>query len=640
MPTNTLTSLAMLKVNIDQGRDYLDYISPFILHVLVEHSPDPITDQVVSEFIRQQFGLQIPARTIQIVLKRISRRYSLKKDLGVYRIVGELPNPQLATKQSEAELHINAVCEGLRQFSQDTIRPISTQEDAVAAMLAFLSEFDISCLRAHLRGTTIPTLEGRHQADIILVSDYIQHVQQTDLQQFKSLLILVRGHMLANALLSPDLSNATKTYRKVTFYLDTPLLVRRLGIEGEHKQAATRELIALLSKLGGKVAAFSHSREELHRVLQGAADHLESPIGRGAIVWEARRRGTTRSDLLLLAESIDNKLSEAGIATEGTPSYVVNLQIDETAFEQVLDDEVSYYNPRAKEYDVNSVRSIYVIRGRTPVLSIEKARAVFVTSNSGFARAAWEYSKQYESSQDVSSVITDFTLANAAWLKSPMGAPSVPTTQLLAFSYAALNPPKDLWTKYMREIDRLEAEGTITERDHQLLRSSPLVYSELMHLTLGEDAALTSETVTETLERVSNEIRKEETEKLTSSESALRKTQEELKASRDLHREIQEHVYWQCRQRAKLFANLIASIIGLLLIGDIVASAILLLSGTFVVALISLPVIVVVGVLTLVGRWFGLSVIDIRQRIQDWRLTNLLKDREADMGIDLSEGNG
>ena len=29
--TNTLTSLAILKVTIDGGRDYLDYLRPFIL---------------------------------------------------------------------------------------------------------------------------------------------------------------------------------------------------------------------------------------------------------------------------------------------------------------------------------------------------------------------------------------------------------------------------------------------------------------------------------------------------------------------------------------------------------------------------------------------------------------------------------
>ena len=41
MSTATLTSLAILKVNLDQGNDYLDYLRPFILQVLVEHKPDP-----------------------------------------------------------------------------------------------------------------------------------------------------------------------------------------------------------------------------------------------------------------------------------------------------------------------------------------------------------------------------------------------------------------------------------------------------------------------------------------------------------------------------------------------------------------------------------------------------------------------
>ena len=60
MSTVTLTSLAILKVHIDQGNDYLDYLRPFILQVLVEHKPDPVTIEVVSDYIRTQFGLEIP----------------------------------------------------------------------------------------------------------------------------------------------------------------------------------------------------------------------------------------------------------------------------------------------------------------------------------------------------------------------------------------------------------------------------------------------------------------------------------------------------------------------------------------------------------------------------------------------------
>jgi len=67
--SSTLTSLAMLKVTIDQGGDYLDYLKPFVLHVLSKYRPSPIIDSKIKEFIIKEFGLEIPERTIQIVLK-------------------------------------------------------------------------------------------------------------------------------------------------------------------------------------------------------------------------------------------------------------------------------------------------------------------------------------------------------------------------------------------------------------------------------------------------------------------------------------------------------------------------------------------------------------------------------------------
>ncbi len=81
MATNTLTSLAILKVNVDQGRDYLDYLRPFILQILVEYKPDPITDTVVSKHIRERFGLEIPERTVQIVLRRLAKTHVINREL-------------------------------------------------------------------------------------------------------------------------------------------------------------------------------------------------------------------------------------------------------------------------------------------------------------------------------------------------------------------------------------------------------------------------------------------------------------------------------------------------------------------------------------------------------------------------------
>ena len=638
MTSNTLTSLAILKVNIDQGKDYLDYLRPFILQVLVDHKPDPITNRVVSEYIYEQFGLKIPERAIEIVLKRISRKHFLKRDHGIYRITGDLPDPQIAAKQSGAKRHIDAVLWGLRQFSQDTIKPISSDEDAVISICAFLAKFDIICLRAYLQGTAIPSLGGTRQTNIVLVSDYIQHMQRTDPERFESFLVLVQGHMLANALLCPDLRDSLSTFKGVTFYFDTPLLVQSFGVEGEAKQAATNELIDLLISLEGEVAAFSHSRDELQRVLEGAAAKIDAHEGRGHIIFEARRQGTTKSDLLLLAGQIDEELTRTGIQVKNTPRYIKDYQIDERVFEQMLDDEISYFNERARDYDINSVRSIHALRKGTCPPSIEKSQAIFVTSNSAFARAAWQYGQQYEISREVSSVITNFSLANVAWLKAPMGAPQLPKTEILAFSYAALQPSSELLNNYLTEIDRLENTGKISARDHQILRSDPRVYDELVDLTLGDETSLTEETVTETLKRISREIRKEETGKLDIEKEAHRKIQDKLTTLFEQNEKIQKNLYWRCRRRSKICSWIPTSIISLLLVLGFlvnlgVQSTATLLKWGFTAAF------VVFALCALGNVFLGSTVKLFHDRVQKWCLTWLLKRESAATGVDLTKFN-
>lgn len=550
MTSSTLTSLAMLKVHVDQGHDYLDYLRPFILQVLVDHQINPVTDAVVKDWIRSDFGMEIPARAIQVVLKRLSRNHPIEKKDGVYQVTGTLADPRIGAEKASAERHINAVLTGLRVFSKTTAKPITIDDEADVAVRAFLSQFDIQCLRAYLRGTAIPDIEGHHNAQIVLVSKYVLDLQKSDPERFDSFLIVVQGHMLANALLCPDLQSLPKTYDGVTFYLDTPLLVRLLGLEGEAKKDSISDLIELLISLGGRVGAFEHSRNELESVIKGAASHIESFRGRGAIVAEARQRGTTKSDMLMLAGQIDEKLSESKVNVIPTPRYVANFQIDETAFSKTLDGELQYSNPYAKDYDINSVRSIYVLRAHSSPQNVEKCKAVVVTCNTAFARAAFRYGDKHQESREVSTVITDFSLANMAWLKAPMGAPSIPMREVLAFSYAALQPSQAIWDKYLSEVEKLERQKTITARDLQLLRSSQLAQEELMSLTLGEEESLSEQTITAVLDRVTGEIKREENDKLSAEKRAHNQTQEKLVAERNEKLLIQQRIYWRSDRTA------------------------------------------------------------------------------------------
>lgn len=631
MSTNTLTSLAILKVAVDQGNDYLDYLRPFVLHVLSDSDSTTFTPAMVRTRVQNVFGLDVPTRTVAIVLRRLSRRHPLRRDHGAYQKTGRLPDTGLPSRRAHAERHIESIVHALRAFADGTACPLPTDDAAVAAICAFLAKFDITCLRAYLRQTAIPQLRGTHQSSIVLVSNFVDHIQKTNPERFGSFVVLVQGHMLANALLCPDLQNAPKTYRRVAFYLDTPLIIRRLGLEGGATQSAVRELIALVGELGGKIAVYAHTCDEVTRVVRHAADYLDRPDGQGAIIFEARRRGTTKSDLILLAESIDDKLRARGVSVVATPPYARESQIDEAAFERVLDTKINYRNPNAKTYDINSVRSTYVLRGRGSARSVEKARAVFVTSNSALADAAWEYGQQHESSHDVSSVITDFALANIAWLKAPMKPSSVPTTQLLAFSYAALQPSDDLWTKYLMEIDRLEQEGTITVRDHQLLRSSPHVGRTLVELTRGDPEAISLGSVKDTLAVVTEEMNKEGTARLDAEKAAHRATRNALAAEQETLRDIGSNLRWQCRRWAKWLASGCAVALTIVLVIGLLAGIGFGGSSWFVTG--SSAVLVV---LTLANLMFGSTVrklhLSLVRRCYHW----LVRKRGKWLGVDVT----
>jgi len=626
----------MLKVHVDQGQDYLDYLRPFILQVLVASRPDPITDVVVRDHIRASFGLEIPERAIQVVLKRLSRKYPLKKMGCIYRVTGSLPDPRIAAEKADAERHIKAVIADLREFSKNTAKTIASDEEAVSAICAFLAQFNIPCLRAYLRGTAIPTIEGHQDGQIVLVSKYVLALQSTSPERFNSFMVVIKGHMLANALLCPDLQFAPKTYRGVTLYLDTPLLVRRLGLEGEAKRTAVESLITLLLNLGAKVATFSHSRDELEHVILGAAQHIEARDGRGAIVMEARNQGTSKSDLLVLAGQIDDKLKDARVEVIPTPKYIEDFQIDETAFEKALDDEVSYFNPRAKEYDINSVRSIYVLRAHTSPNNLERAKAVLVTSNAGFARAAFQYGQKHEESREVSSVITDFSLANMAWLKAPLSAPALPMTEVLAFSYAALQPSKELLDKYMCEIDKLEKQGKISSRDHQLLRSSRLAQDELMNLTLGEEDALTEQTVTETLKRITEEIKKEESGKLQMEHASHQETQGKLAEERAARERVQERLYWRADRRAKACSHCISAFIIVLIVGGF-AVGVGLRSNNSLLGWMLVACSGVLLLLSLGNLIFGTTVRDLHQWMYVRCLRWFIKREAVATGLDFGD---
>jgi len=230
-------------------------------------------------------------------------------------------------------------------------------------------------------------------------------------------------------------------------------------------------------------------------------------------------------------------------------------------------------------------------------------------------------------------VITDFSLANMAWLKAPMGAPSIPTTELLAYSYAALQPSKVLLDKYLSEIDKLQKQGKISARDHQLLRSSTIAQEELMRLTLGDEAALTEETVTETLRRVSSDIKREESEKVRQEQESHRRTRQELAVTMAARESLQRRTYWRCRRKSQLCAwGVSCAVFVTLVLG--IAAGLGLRAESPVVGWVLLLGSSFLAIASLANLLFGTTAQHIHQATQARCLTYFLRQEAKATGID------
>ncbi len=630
----------MLKIKTDADQDYLNYLDSFIISCLSSLVEENITEDKVVDALSTKYGLAIPNRTVQIILQRFAKSSYINKNHGTYTISNKLPKPDIENKKADAERHINAVVKDIKYFWQRTNSHAFTDDEIMKSITSVLSDFTTPALSAYLRGTVIPDPGEHTTKNHILVGKYLLEVSTNNPERFESFLVLLQGHMISNAILCPDLKGVSNSYENVTFFLDTPFVVQYFGFEGVYKQESAKELITLLKKLKGKVGLFKHTFEEVEMVLSVSAGYIDKEDGRGPIVDEARRKNTTKSDILLFVGKLQKELENEKISVIPSPRYSEKFQIGESEFEQLLGEEMRYSNKNAKRYDINSVRSIYELRKGSSPPSIEKSKAILVTTNSAFAKAAFRYGQEnYKETKSVSSVITDFSLGNMAWLKAPMDAPSLPAKSLLAYSYASMSPPKALLSKLLEEIEKLAKSGDITAHDHQLFRSNPMVNDELVSMTMGSDASLSKETVVEMINRIENEITKEGKEKLNQEQLEHQKTKEKNKKLLVEKEEQIKKAHSRCDKKANRRYNILLSIFFLILIAGFIFSVVGYRSSNVVVSNILLFAFLVISLLSTYNLCQGVTIKNIGRKMSNRYKKKCLEKEEVRLGYKFKKEN-
>jgi hypothetical protein len=506
---SALTSLAILKVNHDQNRDYISNFVPFVAQVIRDARQDEISLPEVQKGVREEFALKMPQGALNTILHRTCKLGYVEKGRGIYRRnATKLAGLDLGSVRSRVKRQQLALLKDLTEFAIEDYGVDWGVGEAERALLGYLSTRGTAILTAAVDGSAIDAPVPVDNSGLI-VNAFVAEAAESKPNAFEFLLTLVKGSMLADVLYLPGtFEGANRKFGETEFFLDTGFVLRAIGYSSPEASEPARELLALLEKQSVRLRMFEHSRDEALAVMDYGARALTpgSQLSLSRPSEFLRSEGWTASDVEEFIAKVPLKLSALGIEVVAKPRYQRCLGIDEAGLEQKLKEELPEQRSEARRRDVDSLAAISRVRRGEASHDLENCGAVLVTTNGALVSVGVEFFRGQGSHKAVSPVIHAHDLTWIAWLKLPTAAPDLPRLQVIADSFAALNPPEELWRKYTTQIARLREHGEVSDEDFHILRYSIEARRALQSQTLGDADVFTEGSVPEILAAARTEI--------------------------------------------------------------------------------------------------------------------------------------
>lgn len=302
----------------------------------------------------------------------------------------------------------------------------------------------------------------------------------------------VRGAMLTETFYYSHPSDIKTKMRKVQVFFDTQFLLRALGYADPAFVTPCVELLDLLKGMSVKLRCFRQTYNEIHKILYATAIALRQNrqlrFKRPGDVFDYFMRANySASDVEVELAKLEENLNSVGIFVEENPEYVEAYSIQELMLSDEIEKEIPNQSEESRKHDIDCLAAIHRLRLGKPQSYLESCVAIFITTNSGIARASTRFFNTEYGVSNAPVCMADQVFTTLIWLKAVKKAPDLPKDRLVATCYAAMMPSEQLWDKYVSEAEKLKQKGTIQEEDYAVLIHSLEARNRLMDLTFGED---------------------------------------------------------------------------------------------------------------------------------------------------------
>lgn len=501
-----LVGTAMLNaVWSKQHNDMLDLILPFVKYAIGRKykKGDRIEPGEIAACLNEELGYEsIPHEVVATMLKRLSpsvldrRRGEFWLKVGLEKDVKSYSDQRLAMKERHEK-----VGSALAAYLNEKMP--RSRFDAESALDSLLGYFCKNGLLVAKAAKEIDFIKKGQAAQVdYLVGQFILKENEKNSAVFGYMLEMVRGSFVSSAIyLQPNnYSMKSSRFKETTCYLDTRIILNLLELNSEQEYQSSKQLINMLEEMGARIACFQHTVEEVGNIIRAYKHSLQnpafspSPFGPTLPAWDAS--GVTLGEIDSFLAGLRVRLHRAGIAIEDDPDCPLpqNYPIDENGLSVHLSKEMNYGNEAALRRDVKSVAFVSINRAGRRTPSIEKCKAVFVTSNPKLVEAVEKF-LHCRHAESVSPVVLASKLASVVWLKCFATHGDYPKVKLLEDAMVATAPSEEVLSEFYRLVEKMKAKDGISSEEAAAIRSGLFQARELMSSVDGDASRVSEESV-------------------------------------------------------------------------------------------------------------------------------------------------
>jgi hypothetical protein len=270
---------------------------------------------------------------------------------------------------------------------------------------------------------------------------------------------LVAAFLEAGLVLDPKFASGE------VYYLDTPIILRALGLRNEDDTSATNDVLKLINETGGKLKVLSITIKETSNVIQDAIDKYNNLVPTSSINEACLRMGKQRAWLMKLLSNLEDTLKKnLGVSIEILPVSLIEKYSQSREIRDLQATRMKIGNAR---HDVLAYMYIRYLR-RDPPSVFQKAKIWFLTTN----RALLEFNKKHLIGTIPEIILSD-SLTSLLWLKNPVKLKQSITGTGLSVLLASTLHEEIANRELINEFDCvLKSADWISEKDYRMLLES------------------------------------------------------------------------------------------------------------------------------------------------------------------------